>query len=111
MPSNGRNTDVLTEAVKGAIAGAVGTWAMDKVGWYMWDQQSEETLRQEREARVEGMDPAHVVANRVAEAWGTTLEPRQPHPAGIGVHYGIGIAPAMAYAALRDRVEGLDAAG
>jgi uncharacterized membrane protein YagU involved in acid resistance len=49
------------------------------------------------------MDPAHVVANRVADAVGRPLSPKQPHPAGIAVHYGIGMGPAMAYAALRGR--------
>lgn len=109
MRRNGRATDVLTEVVKGAIAGAVGVWAMDQVGWYMYNREDPEALRQEEEARVEGMDPAHVAANRVAEALGTSLTPSQPHPAGIGVHYGLGVMPAMLYGPLRHRVEGLDA--
>lgn len=109
MRRNGRDIDVLTEVVKGAVAGAVGVWAMDQVGWYMYNREAPEVLQQEQEARVEGMDPAHVAANRVADAVGTTLTPRQPHPAGIGVHYGLGVMPAMLYGPLRHRVEGLDA--
>lgn len=103
------SSDVVTDLVKGAIAGAVAVWAMDRVGWWMWNREDPAALRQEREARVEGMDPAHVTANRVAEAAGTSLTPRQPHPAGIGVHYAIGMAPAMAYAALRDQIPALGA--
>jgi hypothetical protein len=107
---NGRHGgNLAADVVKGAIAGAAGVWAMDRVGWWLWDQQDSAVLQQEREARVEGMDPAHVLANRAAEAVGTSLSPRQPHPAGIGVHYAIGMAPAMGYAALRHRVAGLDA--
>lgn len=109
MRRNGRDIDVLTEVVKGAVAGAVGVWAMDQVGWYMYNREAPEVLQREQEARVEEMDPAHVAANRVADAVGTTLTPRQPHPAGIGVHYGLGVMPAMLYGPLRHRVEGLDA--
>lgn len=90
------SSDVVTDLVKGAIAGAVAAWATDRVGWWMWNREDPAALRQEREARVEGMDPAHVTANRVAEAAGTFLTPRQPHPAGIAVHYGLGVEPGAA---------------
>lgn len=103
--------DVLTDMVKGAIAGAVGVWALDKVAWYMWNRENPEALQQEREARPGGLDPAHVMANRAAEALGKELTPRQPHPAGIAVHYGLGIMPGAAYGALRKRVGGVGAAG
>ena len=109
---DGESGAVLRDMVKGAIAGAVGTWLMDKVTWYMWDRQDPATLRQEeQEARTEGMDPAHVTANRVARVFGKQLHPSQPHPAGVAVHYGIGIAPAIAYAALRRRTPALAAGG
>ena len=109
----GRNggASLLADVVKGAIAGAVATWAMDKVAWYIWDRQDPATLRREEAARTEGMDPAHVTANRVARALGKELHPAQPHPAGIAVHYGIGTGPAMLYAPLRRRYPMLGAAG
>jgi hypothetical protein len=92
---------LLSDWMKGAIAGAAAVWVMDRVGWYLWERESSEQLYQEFVARVDGLDPAHVVANRLAGAVGRPLSPRQPHPAGIAVHYGIGMGPAMAYAALR----------
>ena len=95
---------LLGDWIKGAIAGAAGVWAMDRVGWYLWDRENRADIHREFAARVEGMDPAHVVANRVADAVGRPLSPKQPHPAGIAVHYGIGMGPAMAYAALRKDV-------
>jgi hypothetical protein len=91
------------DLLKGAAAGAVAVWAMDRVGWLLWDREDPAALARERAARVEGMDPAHVAANRVADAVGRPLHPRQPHPAGVAVHYAIGMGPAMAYAALRRR--------
>ena len=94
---------VALDLLKGAAAGAVAVWAMDRVGWWLWDREDPGALARERAARVEGMDPAHVAANRVADALGRPLTPRQPHPAGVAVHYAIGVGPAMAYAALRRR--------
>lgn len=107
----GRGGSVLGDVVKGAIAGAVGTWAMDKVGWYMYHREDPDALQREHEARVEAKDPAHVIANRVARGVGESLHPEQPHPAGIAVHYGLGVAPAMLYAPLRSRLPALGAAG
>lgn len=103
--------DLLADVVKGAIAGAVGVWALDKVTSWMWDHEGAQALQQERQARPEGLDPAHVIANRAAEAMGKELTPKQPNPAGVAVHYGLGIMPAAAYGALRKRVGGVGAAG
>lgn len=116
MPSRPHSRNVrggrspLTGALKGAVAGAAGVWVMDQVGWWMWDREDPRALRQEERARVGGMDPAHVIANRVAGAMGTRLVPRQPHPAGIAVHYAIGVMPAMIYAPLRRQIPGLGGA-
>lgn len=93
--------DLLADWMKGLIAGAAGVWAMDRIGWYLWNRESPEKLQREFAARPDGLDPAHVVANRVADAVGRPLSPKQPHPAGVAVHYGIGMGPAMGYAALR----------
>lgn len=107
---NGReNGSLATDMVKGAIAGAAGVWALDKVTWALWDREDPRTLEQEREARPEGLDPAHVMANRAAEAMGTDLTPKQPHPAGIAAHYGLGIMPGAIYGVLRNRVGGVGA--
>ena len=106
-----RNGNLAADMLKGAIAGAVGVWVMDKVGWSMWDHEDPAALQQEREARPKGLDPAHVMANRAAEALGTELTPKQPHPAGVAVHYGLGIMPGAVYGALRNRVDGIGATG
>lgn len=102
---------LLSDVLKGAIAGAVGVIALDKVTRMMWDREDPRDLQREREARPGGLDPAHVMANRGAEAVGTRLRPKQPHPAGIAVHYGLGILPGAAYGALRNRVPMVGAAG
>ena len=95
------------DLLKGAVAGAVAVWAMDRVGWWMWGREDPHALRRERQARPGGLDPAHVGANRTAEAVGIALGPRQPHPAGVAVDYAIGMGPALLYAPLRRRARGL----
>lgn len=107
----GAGGDVVLDVVKGAVAGAVAVWAMDKVTWWMWDREAPAALAQERQARPGGMDPAHNVANRVAGALGKELSPAQPHPAGVAVHYGLGMGPGAAYAVLRKRVPVVGAGG
>lgn len=93
----------LPDLLKGAVAGAIGVWAMDLVIEFMWAQEDPRTRDQERRARPGGLDPAHVLANRAAEALGVQLRPKQPHPAGIVAHYALGIVPGAAYGVLRKR--------
>ncbi len=94
MTNGSTNGSVAGDLVKGAVAGAVGTLALDAVMWFMWDREDPSVLRQERQARPKGLDPAHFVANKVASAFGTKLKPEQPHPAGIATHFAIGVMPA-----------------
>lgn len=101
--------DVALDALKGAVAGAVGVWAMDRVAWWLWDREDPAALRREVAARPGGLDPAHAVANRVAGLVGAELEPRQPHPAGLAVHYALGMGPGAAYAVARRRVPAVGA--
>lgn len=98
---------VLADALKGAAAGGIAVWVMDRIDWYMYDHEDSEARLRTQEARPAGMDPAHVVANKLAGAFGTELSPRQPHPAGIAVHYSLGIGPGALYGALQDRVPAL----
>lgn len=99
----------MADVVRGALAGAVAVWLMDQVGAFLYQRESPETVRQEVEARVEGLDVAHVAANKVAKAIGTELSPRQPHPAGLVVHYALGVVPGALYGPLRHQITGLQA--
>ncbi len=64
----GHADHVAADVVKGAIAGAIGVWIMDQVTWGMYLREDGEALRQEQAARVEGLDVAHVAANKLARA-------------------------------------------
>jgi hypothetical protein len=98
---------VFTNALRGAIAGGIAVWVMDQVDWYMYNHEDPEARRQTQRVRPGGMDPAHVIANKVAGAFGKELSPRQPHPAGIAVHYSLGIGPGALYGAVQDRAPAL----
>lgn len=106
---NGSNTASrgLEGLLLGAAAGAVGVWVLDRVDWFLYDREDEETRRRTQRVRPDGLDPAHLVANKVAGAFGQSLTPQQPHPAGMAVHYSIGIAPAALYGAVRHRLPAL----
>ncbi len=99
----GGRGNVAIDLLKGALAGAVGVWALDRVTWFLWDRENPAALARERRARPGGLDPAHAMANAVASAAGHPLTPRQPHPAGITVHYGLRVGPGALYGALRHR--------
>jgi len=96
-------------ALRGLIAGTLGVWLMDRVGGFLYRREGPAARERERAARVEGKDPAHVAAGKLAAAVGVDLSPGQPHPAGIAVHYALGAVPGALYGALRTRAEGLGA--
>lgn len=50
-PKDSKDGNVLTDMVKGAVAGAVGIWALDRVTWWLWDRENPMSLHQERTAR------------------------------------------------------------
>lgn len=103
-------TSIAGDALRGLIAGTAAVYAVDKLDQYMYDRQGAAARRQTVAARPGGLDPAHVIANRAAEAAGTTLSSRQPHPAGIAIHYGLGGMMGALYSVLRARV-GVASAG
>lgn len=94
---------VAADMLRGAVAGAVGVWVMDQVDWFNYRHEDPAARRRTQEARPGGLDPAHVMANKVAGALGAELSPPQPHPVGIAVHYSLGVGPGALYGALRDR--------
>ena len=89
--------------LRGLIAGTIGTWVMDRATWLMQDRQPGASLTRERAAWREGLDVPHVTEARLTRAAGRTARTRQPSTSGILLHYLFGIAPAIAYAGLRER--------
>jgi hypothetical protein len=102
---------LLGTALKGLAAGLAATWVLDRIDWAMWDAEDSRTRARTRRVRPGGLDPAHVLANRIAGAFGTELNPPQPHPLGIALHYSFATVPTVAYALLRHRVPEVAAGG
>lgn len=107
MQTQHQREPVFVDALKGAVAGGIGVWVMDQVDWYMYNHEDPEARRRTQEVRPGGLDPAHIIANRMAGAFGMELSPKQPHPAGVAIHYSLGIGPGALYGALHDRVPAL----
>jgi hypothetical protein len=105
--TQGDGGELAFDVLKGAVAGAVGVWAMDRVDWFMYERglDTPETRRQTEAARPGGMDPAHVTAKMAADAIGVRLSSPKENPAGLAVHYSLGIMPGMLYGAMRGRVD------
>jgi hypothetical protein len=95
---------VLGNALKGAVAGAVGVWVMDRVDWFMFDHEDPAARHRTEQVRPGGVPPSHVAADTVAHAMDTELPPAQLHSAGLATHYMLGIGPSTLYGAFRDRL-------
>ena len=101
---NAKNdSTILGDIAIGAIAGAVGVWAMDRVGWFMYNREDSDALQQEQEARKGSMDVAHTAVAKASHHLGFSIEPKQPNAAGIGFHYMLGILPGALYGVLWNR--------
>ena len=123
---------VLRDMALGAVAGAAGVWVMDRVGWFMYDYEDRDAVAQELRARrggddveftpaeasarqdqdqpgTPGKDVAHVAVEKAARLTAATLPTAQPNPAGIAMHYGLGILPWALHAVLRRKVPAVGA--
>jgi hypothetical protein len=107
--TNGRATrtdrNVMTDVVAGAIAGALGVWVMDQVGWWMYCAESEETRQREKRARAEvggsEMGPASVATQKINRNLDLNLTEQQQDILSSVIHYGLGVLPGALYGSLR----------
>lgn len=93
----------LADVVAGALAGALGVWALDRVDWFLYRREPAASRLRTRAVRPGGEDPAHVAATRLEHRLGWSPTPAQHHAAGTAIHYLIGVAPTIAYALMRKR--------
>jgi uncharacterized membrane protein YagU involved in acid resistance len=89
--------------LRGVVAGVIGAWVMDRVTWIMQDSQPRQTIERERAAWPDGLDVSHTLGYRLARLAGVPVQKDQPSTLGMVTHYLLGIAPAILYAALRQR--------
>lgn len=96
--------DVALKVAAGFAAGAVGVWALDRLDWFMWDQEDSKSRERTTAVRPNGEPPAQALVSKMEVATGKHLEPSTHEAASQVVHYSIGIAPAIGYALLRDKL-------
>lgn len=91
---------LLLIVVVGAIAGVVATWIMNAVTTFMYEREGR--AAREREDSARGDKTAYeIAAERTAKLAGRTLTAEQRRRFGLWIHWGLGIAAAIAYAAIR----------
>lgn len=102
--SNGitRQSDgMLGDTLKGIVAGSVAVWLLDQVTWNMYNNEDPVAHAREKRAQKEGKYVAQYAASRAARMAGRELTDREEWNYGQGIHYLLGIGPAVAYANLR----------
>ncbi len=101
--SGGVGRDILA----GAIAGAAAVWVADKLDQAIYRAGGPEGVRRTEAARPGGMDPAHVLAKRAADAAGVNVGDPKNNPAGHTIHYGIAAGMGALYGLLRGMAPGV----
>ncbi|WP_458115662.1 hypothetical protein [Arthrobacter sp. D2-10] len=123
---------VAVDMLLGAVAGAVGVWAMDRAGWFLYNHEDKnaiarelqarkgdsdtqytdpekDALEQHPQARPAGKDVAHVGVEKAARITGINVHTGQPNPAGVALHYALGMAPGAMHAVIRRQVPAVKA--
>lgn len=106
-----RRKSILGDLIRGGLAGAAGTWAMDQVTTAMYSAQPAEITEQEKQVWPNGQSAVGNLVDRLASATGTELSETQKATASQIVHYGLGVVPGALFAVLRRRVPLVGAAG
>lgn len=104
MPTPETPASSFLPALRGAAAGAVGVWALDRLDWFLWGRMPEADRERTRAARPFGQSPDQVLVTKATQATGTPLSSTAHYAASTAVHYSVGIGPAIAYSYLRERL-------
>ena len=92
---------LLGNAVRGAVAGAAATWAMDQVTTVMLAVQAPEVTRQEKAAQANGKSSVTNLVDKVEAQTGLVV-PRKRRPlVELVVHYALGAVPGAVYGVFR----------
>jgi len=89
------------DAVRGAIAGAAATWAMDQFTTVMHAAQAPEVTKQEEAARPNGKGSVTNMIDRFEAETGMSVPPERRPLVEMGMHYALGAIPGAIYGVLR----------
>jgi len=96
--------NLLVDLVDGAVAGAVATWAMDKVTTALYERESDQAREREDRAR-HGKTAYGVAAEKAAKVAGAELSDADREKYGSAIHWALGITAGALYGVLRPRLE------
>lgn len=97
----GRFAAIVEDAAVSAVAGYLGTKAMEPVSMKLYERESEQHRAQEDEARPG--PPFQVAAEKTAKLLGVKFTEQQLQQASMAFHYGLAISWAPVYGLLRRR--------
>ncbi|HET7026606.1 MAG TPA: hypothetical protein VFI28_02825 [Candidatus Limnocylindrales bacterium] len=97
-------TSFSGDLLRGAIAGAVATWAMDQVTTSLLEQASDSDKAQEKAVQPRGRSSARNLTDMLVDQLGIDASEDQRSQAATAVHWCLGIVPGALYGALRRRV-------
>jgi hypothetical protein len=105
-----RKTSTTKDLLKGAMAGAVATWIMDRVTTFLYEHESTTTRLIEDRAR-NGRTAYDAAAEKLARLLGRELNQEERRRLGMGIHWALGIAAGAAYGAFGRRIPAFRGAG
>jgi hypothetical protein len=103
MRRRNRRHGLGEDLVKGAIAGAVATFVMDRATTFLYQREDRRAREREDEARG-GTTAYESVAEKGAALVGTRLTRAERERGGSAIHWALGIGTGAAYAVLRRRL-------
>jgi hypothetical protein len=92
------------DAIRGALAGAAATWAMDQVTTVMLALQAPEVTAQEEAARPRGKGSVTNLVDMIEERTGVVVPAKGRPLVEEAVHYALGAVPGALYAVIRRRI-------
>jgi hypothetical protein len=93
---------LAVDILLGALAGAGGTWLMDKVTTAIYEHEGEAVQRRENAARG-GRSAYEIAAQRLASLAGRSLGPGERKRLGAAIHWTLGTCAGGLYGLLRHR--------
>jgi len=96
--------ELIWQAVRGVVAGAIGTWVMDRVTTVMWDRESAEDKAREEAAWPHGKPSVPNLVDLGSRITRVRFSPTARPRVEQVTHYLLGIGPGALYALLRHRL-------
>jgi uncharacterized membrane protein YagU involved in acid resistance len=92
---------MIRDALRGAIAGAVATWCMDRITTAMYEVQAPEVTDRETAAQPNDKSSVANLVDRIEAQTGFVI-PADTRPiVEQAIHYGLGIGPGAVYGVVR----------